>query len=144
MQKEEDKGVSCVENCAQRIKGEKKKRVIAIMMEEGGDWWVMMEAGWLPEEPLAGASTAPRLSTAIAGRVTVGTREGPHTVILETLESLARGISPQARKQLSSTTQDDDVGCFPRAFVALNGQCRSLFTSGFLVPEWKGKNAVLM
>lgn len=49
------------------------------------------------KEPLSGASTAPRMGTALADRETVGKREETRWH-LETLEFLARGISPQASR----------------------------------------------
>lgn len=60
-----------------------------------------MVGGWGMEiylkELLSGASTAPRMGTALADRETVGKREETRWH-LETLEFLARGISPQASR----------------------------------------------
>lgn len=59
--------------------------------------------------PLFGASTTSRMRTALADRETVGKREATHNGTLETLVFLARGISPQASRQVSSTTDANGV-----------------------------------
>lgn len=58
--------------------------------------------------PLSGASTASRMRTVLADRETVGKREKTRWH-LKTFEFLARGISPQASRQVSSTTDANGV-----------------------------------
>lgn len=70
------------------------------------------------KEPLSGASTAPRMGTALADRETVGKREETRWH-LETLEFLARG--PLHRPAGRSPPPQMLMGCFPRAFVAAGG-----------------------
>lgn len=94
------------------------------------------------KEPLSGASTAPRMGTALADRETVGKREETcwH---LETLEFLARG--PLHRPAGRSPPPQMLMGCFPRAFVAAGGPTQrhpSLFIS-VLLPQSRKENALL-
>lgn len=92
--------------------------------------------------PLSGASTASRMRTVLADRETVGKREKTRWH-LKTFEFLARGISPQASRQVSSTT--DANGVLPQGMWGCPGLTQrhpSLLISG-LLPQVEGRTLSL-